>query len=163
MSLTTLFTLQTNEKKTRLCHVNMLKLCSEKSRNNTFRINVPEMKVTDEKVEPVLSVSNAHYNNDKLEEHTGGCLNNTAFLNTLQKQLSYLDDDQKQAIIGLIQSYPVLFNDVPSCTSILHHDIDIGSTSPIKQHAYHCSVDKRNAMKAEVGYLLQNNLVCCKI
>lgn len=85
------------------------------------------------------------------------CLNNSEFLNSLQEQLSYLDAGQKRDIIGLIQNYLVLFNDVPSCTSVLQHDIDVGLASPVKQHAYHRSVDKRNAMKAEVEYLLQNN------
>ncbi len=152
-------------RKTCLCHVNMLKSYSERSSNIAVTTDVPESMTTKEKVGPVLSLFNVQYSDDGLEVYSemlnGGCLNNSEFLNSLQEQLSYLDADQKQDIIRLIQNYPVLFNDVPSCTSVLQHDIDVGLASPIKQHAYRCSVDKRNAMKAEVEYLLQNNLAKC--
>lgn len=41
---------------------------------------------------------------------------------------------------------------------MLEHDIDVGGAAPIKQHAYYCSLQKREMMRAEVEYLLSNNL-----
>lgn len=51
-----------------------------------------------------------------------------------------------------------MFNDVPSCTNVLQHDIDVSSVAPIKQHAYCCPVGKREIMKREAEYLLENGL-----
>lgn len=61
-------------------------------------------------------------------------------------------------IFTLTSSYPTLFGDVPSRTTVLEHDIDVGDAKPIKQHAYHCSMEKRDIMKQEVCYLLENGL-----
>lgn len=56
---------------------------------------------------------------------------------------------------GLLYSYPSLFCDVPTCTHVVHHDIDVGSASPIKQLAYRCPIGcKRETMKIEVECLL---------
>lgn len=60
--------------------------------------------------------------------------------------------------MALLQSYPTLFGDTPSRTNVLEHDIDVGSASPIKQHAYRCPQVKREAMRKEVKYLLENGL-----
>ena len=67
-------------------------------------------------------------------------------------------DDQKEAVQNLIQLYLTLFGDVPSCTRILEHDIEVGDTSPIKQHAYRCPLPKRELMRKEAEYLLENGL-----
>lgn len=76
----------------------------------------------------------------------------------IEYQLSYLHKDQCDDIIELIRSYPTLCNDVPSRTNILRHDFDVGSGAPIKQHAYRCLLIKREIMKREVEYLLENGL-----
>ncbi len=56
----------------------------------------------------------------------------------------------------MLGNFPNLFNDVPPGTSVIAHDISVGSASPVKQHAYRCPLSKREAMKREVAYLLQN-------
>ncbi|XP_032434188.1 uncharacterized protein LOC116729628 [Xiphophorus hellerii] len=65
---------------------------------------------------------------------------------------------EKEDVTGLIQLYPALFGDVPSRTSVLEHDIDVGDASPIKQHPYRCPPVKREMMKTEVQYLVENGL-----
>ena len=59
-------------------------------------------------------------------------------------------------MVSLIRSHPALFSDVLSSTNVLKHDID--SASPIKQHAYRCPLAKRELMKKEANYLLENGL-----
>ena len=61
-------------------------------------------------------------------------------------------------MVSLIRSHPSLFSYVPSSTNILKHDIDVGSASPIKQHAYRCPLAKIELMKKEANYLLENGL-----
>lgn len=50
----------------------------------------------------------------------------------------------------------MLFNDVPSQTNVLVHDIDVGQSTPIKQHAYQVNPYKRQVMRDEVEYLVCN-------
>ncbi|KAI2647726.1 Transposon Ty3-I Gag-Pol polyprotein [Labeo rohita] len=94
--------------------------------------------------------------NVSMEVLSGGCLKNSEALLTLPSQLSYLSTEQQQDIQKFLKSFPNLFNDVPPGTSVITHDINVGSTLPIKQHAYRCPVSKREAMKHEVTYLLEN-------
>ncbi len=91
-----------------------------------------------------------------MEVLSSGCLKNSEVLLTLPSQLSYLSKEQQQDITKLLESFPSLFNDVPPGTSVIAHDINVGSASPVKQHAYRCPLSKREAMKREVVYLLQN-------
>lgn len=83
---------------------------------------------------------------------------NTAYLSNLRTQLSYLPDSQRDDVVSLIESHPTLFQDVPTRTSVLEHHIDVGSAAPVKQHAYRCPVTKREIMKKETTYLLENGL-----
>ncbi|KAF7641069.1 hypothetical protein LDENG_00296330, partial [Lucifuga dentata] len=87
-----------------------------------------------------------------------GRLTNSAFLTDIASSLSYLPDEQRSDICNLLHSFPTLFGDVPSRTNVLQHDIDVCGAAPIKQHPHRCSVDKRQAMKEEVDYLVNNNL-----
>lgn len=52
----------------------------------------------------------------------------------------------------------VFFGDIPSCTTVLEHDLDVGVAHPIKEHPYRVNTFKRSVMKQEVAYLLENNL-----
>lgn len=47
---------------------------------------------------------------------------------------------------------------MPSRTSVLQHDVDVRDAQPIKQHPYRVNPYKREVMKAELEYLLQNGL-----
>ncbi len=69
-----------------------------------------------------------------------------------------MTDPQRRDIKELISSFHSLFHDVPSCTTILKHDIDVGNAIPVKQHAYRVNALKRSVMKTEVEYLLENGL-----
>lgn len=149
-------------RKTRLCHVNMLKpyLCSadnpkketvssdSKQEKESERVSMLSCTLKPEEEDDGLSVS--------AEMLNGGCLKNSELLKRLSSELSYLPSDQRQDVIDLVRSFPELFNDVPSGTTVLQHDIVVGSASPIKQHAYRCPIGKREVMKREVEYLIDN-------
>lgn len=49
-----------------------------------------------------------------------------------------------------------MLNDVPSRTTVLEHDIDVGNATPIKQHPYLCSPAKKEVMKKELDHLIEN-------
>ncbi len=51
-----------------------------------------------------------------------------------------------------------MFNNVPSRTTVLQHDINVENATSIKQHAYRVNVAKRAAMRGEVDYLLKHGL-----
>ncbi|KAI2644501.1 Transposon Ty3-I Gag-Pol polyprotein [Labeo rohita] len=147
-------------RKTRLCHVNMLKWYL--SRADAVDGNI-KVSVCDSVNERVLLQNQAFPTDDvddglnvSMEVLSGGCLKNSEVLLTLSSQLSYLSNEQQQDIRKLLESFPNLFNDVPLGTSVILHDINVGNALPVKQHAYRCPISKREAMKLEVTYLLQN-------
>lgn len=87
-----------------------------------------------------------------------GRLQNSEFLADLPSHLSHLTDLEKGDVIALIKSFPGLFPDVPTCTSVIEHDIDVCGAQPIKQHAYRVNPRKRELLQKEVDYLLTHNL-----
>ncbi len=150
-------------RKKRLCHINMLK--AYRSRENDQR----EQKCSVEAAVPdtisvpmVCEVSMAAEGDDGLtvvsKGQQCGRLSNTEFLADVESQISYLTETQRGDVLALLNSFPMLFSDVPSRTNLIQHDVDVGSAVPIKQHAYRCPVGKRELMKKEVTYLLENGL-----
>lgn len=76
----------------------------------------------------------------------------------LRSCLSHLSASQRFDVEKLIKTFPLLFRHVPSRTTVLQHDIDVGNAAPIKQHAYRVNAIKRSVMRAEVDYLVENGL-----
>ena len=158
------YVIHTPERKrqTRLCHINMLKLFH--SREDT---NNPPEKGTEAALLPDASVSLvmgpvAQVDEDGLKlgsksQHCGR-LSNSEILSNLDTYLSYLGEGEKQDVKELILAYPSLFGDVPSRTTVVAHDVNVGDAPPIKQHPYRCPLAKREMMKKEVEYLLENGL-----
>lgn len=85
-------------------------------------------------------------------------LESSAVLANLKTCLSHLSGSEFEAISHLIGKYPSLYADVPSQTTVLCHDIDVGNSQPIKQHPYRVNPKKRNLIKSEVQYLLDHGL-----
>lgn len=142
-------------RKSRVCHVNMLKAYVPR--------DVPEVKTVVETVSPVNVVALPSIYVLETDGLIGkdaqaccGRLPNSAILANLPSHLSYLSVSQCNDIVELIFNYPTLFNDVPSQTNVLKHDIEVGQSTPIKQHPYRVNPHKRQAMKDEVNYLVQN-------
>lgn len=147
-------------RKTRLCHINMLKTYLTREADQGKQENTPEPATPQKTSASLLGVGALA--EDGLEVFPDGTkcgrLTNSAYLSNLRTQLSYLPDSQWEDVVCLIKSYPTLFQDVPTRTTVLEHHIDVGSAVPIKQHAYRCPVTKREIMKKETTYLLENGL-----
>ncbi len=87
-----------------------------------------------------------------------GRLKNSESLCNLDKLLAHLPESKRSELAELIHKFPCLFGDIPSRTSWIKHDIDVGDAQPIKQHFYRVAPAKRSYLDAEVDYMLQNNI-----
>ena len=67
--------------------------------------------------------------------------------------------EQSVQLAQLIMNYKDLFPDVPTKTTVVHHDVDIGDASPIKQHPYRANPLKLEAMRTEIKYMLDNGII----
>lgn len=84
-----------------------------------------------------------------------GRLTNSELLSVLAYHLPHLSSREKTDILSLVSNFPGLFKDVPTITSVLQHDIDVGSSVPIKQSM---NPAKHLILRHETDYLLSNNL-----
>lgn len=90
--------------------------------------------------------------------HQCARLANSVILKDLPSHFMHLTEVQRQDIVELIRAFPSLFNDIPTQTTVLQHDINVENAIPIKQHPYRVNITKRSVMKKEVEYLLENGL-----
>ncbi|XP_026109534.1 uncharacterized protein LOC113081799 [Carassius auratus] len=140
-------------RKSRVCHLNMLKAYVTKETSKACVDTVTSVVAA-----TVLSAAYSPVEDNLIvHEDRMSCtrLDNSAVLNDLDAYLAHLPNDQRTDIIELMSRYPTLFSDIPSQTTVLMHDIDVGSSAPIKQHPYRVNPHKREIMKSEVEYLLQ--------
>ncbi|KAJ8375841.1 hypothetical protein SKAU_G00064210 [Synaphobranchus kaupii] len=77
---------------------------------------------------------------------------NTRALEQLGKQLSHLTAVQKQDVLELVASHPVLFKDRPGLTPLAIHDVETASAEAIKQHPYRFPPHKKKQVAEEVAF-----------
>ncbi|KAL0172150.1 hypothetical protein M9458_032461, partial [Cirrhinus mrigala] len=142
-------------RKSRVCHVNMLKAYVDRNKCdiNPVAKSVTAVNIVDLPTGYVPEVDDL---SDKDAHATCGRLSNSTILATLPTYLSYLSEEHRNDVVKLINKYPTLFHDIPSQTNVLVHDIDVGQSTPIKQHAYRVNPCKRQVMRDEVEYLVRN-------
>lgn len=150
------------KRKSRVCHVNMLKAYHNRETPCT---EPPAAALIPAPVATACSgvpVSDADIEEDGIvfrhAHQQCARLKNSEILNDLPFHLHHLSKEQRNDITYLINDYPSLFNDVPSRTTVLQHDINVGDATPIKQHAYRVNAMKRAVMREEVDYLLKYGL-----
>lgn len=152
------FIIQTPDRRrrNRLCHVNMMKPYFT-AENESGTSGLP-------KIQNVSAVSACSAESSTEEDGLvmrsatpqGLRLKNTELLSDLSNFLSHLPDDHRGDVENLISGFPCLFGDIPSQTSVLMHDIVLTNPKPIKQHAYRVNPAKRECMRKEVNYLVEN-------
>ena len=140
------------KKDKQLCHINLLK--PYYSRENHF-INVV-LSNNENAIELPTEPSD---NCDNTIDNVSLKLNNSDILNNINCKIAHLEITQRGELTNLIYKYTNLFPDVPSRTNVLHHDVDVGSAKPIKQHPYRMNPEKREYLKKEVQYLLDNDFI----
>ena len=70
-------------------------------------------------------------------------LPNSEVLGDLENYLYHLSGTDTGDILKLMEHHHILFSDVPTQTTVLQHDIDVGDCLPNKQHAYRVNPIKR--------------------
>ncbi|XDV49410.1 hypothetical protein PO909_018663 [Leuciscus waleckii] len=143
------------KKKSRVCHINMLKayVSRSNSENKIPVVTVAPVNVSPSEYSPEidgLKMSSAAFSTARLS-------NSETLLNFATK-LSHLSISAQADILDLVKTYPTLFSDSPTTTHVLKHDIDVGSHAPVKQSAYRVNPLKKELMKQETQYLLKHNL-----
>lgn len=84
---------------------------------------------------------------------TLGRFNNSELLSKLVECFPHLSED----VVSLIKSHVSLFSDAATQTHVLQHDIDVGDSPPIKQHAYSVNPDKSLRLQEQVNYMLEKS------
>ena len=126
-----------------MCHINMLKAYHEKPKpkpelvtlNNRLGLESPThskdcVGQVAEKEED--TESEVRLGNDQQPIK----LQNSQILNDLGTKLSHLPLVQRKELAEVITQYREVFPDVPSKTTLIEHDVDVGDSAPIKQHPY---------------------------
>lgn len=62
-------------------------------------------------------------------------------------------------LTNLIQEFSDLFPDVPQKTNLVYHDVDVGDSSPIKQHPYRMNPVKQEHCHSEIAYMLEHDII----
>ena len=151
-------------KETQVCHINMLKAYHEKPKpelvtlNNRLGLESPThskdcVGQVAEKEED--TESEVRLGNDQQPIK----LQNSQILNDLGTKLSHLPLVQRKELAEVITQYSEVFPDVPSKTTLIEHDVDVGDFAPIKQHPYRVSPMKKELLDKEVQYMLKNDII----
>jgi len=77
-------------------------------------------------------------------------LQKSDILRNLCQKLSHLELSQKLKLSKLIWKYKQLFSDVSTVASKTYHDVDVGSSLPIKQHPHRMNTIKQKYLKEEI-------------
>ena len=126
-------------RKTRVCHINMLKKYYTRGDAQLETRSAPLVATVAAAVsvavsptavsdEDGLSLRNAQQQTPRLA--------NSEMLLKLPSLMHHLSREQEADLLCLISEFPCLFGDVPTRTTVLEHDIDVGESRPIKQDPY---------------------------
>jgi len=81
-------------------------------------------------------------------------LSNPEILDNLNVKLGHLIEMEL-----LLLSFKKVFGDIPNRTTCCYHDVNVGDSTPVKQHPYRMNPIKLEQMKKEIDYMLQNNII----
>ena len=86
-------------------------------------------------------------------------LDNSRALDGMSERLSHLGSDQRRELLQLLRKFPQITQDTPTRTHVIEHDVAlVEGARPVKQYPYRLSPEKRELMRQEVQYLLDNDL-----
>ncbi len=134
------------KRKTRVCHINMLKLYVSRPKP---KCTVPSPVIVSVSAGPSdysPSVDDLRIGSACLSDIS---LKNSETLAVFSSKLSHLSSSSQKELMQLTGKYSSLFSDVPTVTNVLEHDIDVGDHRPVKQNAYRINPVKREIMKKE--------------
>ena len=144
-------------KQNRVCHINMLKPYFERNNECESKPVATLGMVKFENNHDKPDVIEPPFSSKTLEETVR--LKNSEILSNLDSKLAHLSFDRREEIKTLVFSFKNLFPDVPNKTTAVCHDVDVGDASPIKQHPYRLNPLKLEAMRKEIKYMLDNDII----
>ncbi|XP_076859481.1 uncharacterized protein LOC143512733 [Brachyhypopomus gauderio] len=150
-------------RKSRLCHINLLKPYIDRHQPDSLTQSEASV-ISTVPVAVTAKVPPSEYVPEQDDLRIGrNCvpcarLPNSLALQTLPQKVAHLPTEAQTDVISLIHTYPSLFSDVPTRTSVLQHDILIDSPAPIRQHPYRVNPHKRSLLRKETDYLLEHGL-----
>lgn len=145
--------------KARLCHVNLLKpYVSRESFGSGGELKLSETHSVCLARSSSSVVGEVEDLAEPDEVMMCGRLKNTEALDQLESVLGHLELCQQAQLVKLIRSFPCLFGDTPSRTTLVEHDIDVGEAKPIRQRFYRVHPEKRKNLEAEIKYMVHNKI-----
>lgn len=141
----------------RLCHVNMMK--AYYNRENEFAQDCLSGGQEDERVVQIVACATTAGEIEDQETLILPKLRNSEILGQLDNHLSHLEQDKREEARLLIQKFPQIFEDHPSVTDWITHDIDVQENRPVKQHPYRENPRKREIIQKEIEYMSAHNLI----
>ena len=130
-------------KQQRLCHVNMLKLYHKRTETPKSCATTTKLTVEEE----------SSMGEDGLK------LSNSALLDNLKVKLGHLSVEEQVEMEQLLLSFRKVFGDMPSRMNCCCHDVEVGESTPVKQHPYRMNSIKLEQMRKESDYMLQNHII----
>ena len=140
-------------KEKRLVHVNMIKPYVGREKVESKQSPPTQL------IAPIVSIPDEQHG--EIDQRFSGCkLKNSAVLENIDEKLTHLKMSERNVIKSIILEYPMLFNDVPSRTNLIEHDIILHETAtPIKQHPYRVNPNQLTIIQKEIQYMLDNDII----
>lgn len=83
-----------------------------------------------------------------------GCLKNSESLSKLHVLLGHLPESERADLSEIIRAFLGLFEDIPTQTHLIEHDIDVGEAQPIRQRFYCVNPEMWKYLDAEVMLIM---------
>ena len=142
-------------RKQRLCHINMLKPYHTRPQTIATVVNVQSENQASEASDSFDLISDSHS-----PDYCDVTFTNSQFLEKLDSKLpSTLSAEQASEFKQLLLSFSGVFVDVPTVTTLTEHDIDVGTSKPVKQHPYRVHPEKMKLMRQEIETLEKSGII----
>ena len=136
-------------KQKQLCPINMLKKYIDRDSSVIPTVNLVNT------VPPEQNQMDSEDMNFVQSDPASSKLKNSDILKHLDQKLSHLSSDKRLELKQLILKYEHLFQDIPSKTDKIYHDVElIDGSKPVKQHPYRMNPVKQHILREKVQYLL---------
>ena len=86
-------------------------------------------------------------------------LTNLEAFQNLQRELSHLIPEERNDMEKLLFEFRHLFPVLPSCTTCIFYDIEVGSAQLCRQHPYRINLIKLQYLRKQIEYMLKNKII----